>query len=185
MSDIKIPAAQVPDKWYLVAHSLRAASNVVWDHCIASTRLFVEQWILDGPQSQHEMNMYGVHLMLLGMAMENLAKAILVRNHPERVENETPWRGHHLGDLFQQAGIEGVTAQEVGILDVLENAIKWAGRYPVPKNHENRTDWFAELSIPEPEEGLRASNVPGLYEEYKKSCDALWRKAAQHYSLQA
>ena len=78
----------------------------------------------------------GVVSMLLGMALENLLKAIIISKcpiieHGNKLRN-WPKDGHDLISLAEKAGIP-LDHQYDQILQRLTTYIRWAGRYPVPK----------------------------------------------------
>ena len=77
-----------------------------------------------------------VYLMLVGMAFENLGKALLIQMKSPIAKNGTfMHKSHKLIDIFNDANIK-VSKEENFLLERLEQYIIWAGRYPIPKKYE-------------------------------------------------
>lgn len=78
--------------------------------------------------------------MMMGFALENLLKALLLRD-PEHLrkafskEGKLSWKGdgHDLIALSKEAGFEWGRKEEQ-YLELWQMCAKWAGRYPLPKN---------------------------------------------------
>ncbi|MBI5018115.1 MAG: hypothetical protein HZB55_21835 [Deltaproteobacteria bacterium] len=68
-----------------------------------------------------------VYLMLCGLALELLYKAIIVAKGL-RVDTN-----HKLVDFAAQAGLD-LSDKEQGLLEILSESVIWAGRYPVAKD---------------------------------------------------
>jgi hypothetical protein len=87
----------------------------------------------------------GPFMLLAGLAVENLLKAIWVKQHPgDDVLFESDSDGkrrlsrklthHRLGDLAQAVGFSP-TAEERGLFQRLQHHVEWAGKYPVGTDH--------------------------------------------------
>jgi hypothetical protein len=76
-----------------------------------------------------------VCFMVLGFALENLAKGIIVCRDPTLVSRAKlkSWHGggHNLVVLFDRAGIQ-VSTEERQTLERISRVAEWKGRYPVP-----------------------------------------------------
>jgi hypothetical protein len=78
--------------------------------------------------------------MMMGFALENLFKALLLKN-PEHLsrafskEGNLSWGkdGHNLIKLSEEAGYEWGT-KEIRYLELWQMCATWAGRYPLPTN---------------------------------------------------
>ena len=68
---------------------------------------------------------FPVYMMLCGMSLELIYKAIVVANN-----NEPNTRSHSLKELSKEAGLQ-VNNEQSGMLQILSEAIIWDGRYPV------------------------------------------------------
>jgi len=117
--------------WYNKASDLRGSAGALW----AS---------MDDPRSNEIVEQLGlgtgfsmkaatspVYLMLCGMSLELLYKAIVVAKGEKPNTNS-----HKLTDLASNAGVS-LTEQEVGLLEILSESIIWDGRYPVPKEQKH------------------------------------------------
>ena len=102
--------------------------------------------------------------MILGFALENLAKGIIVCRDPKRVGGAhlEDWRrkGHKLAELFDWAGIP-VTDAEREVLNRTARLIAWKGRYPVPMN-------FDEMTLQDPVIGYLAVTNIWPADEYRQ-----------------
>jgi hypothetical protein len=119
-----------PTAWQMTADSLLRAARqicqlVVSDHSQPQASV--------GTPVQP--NLVPVYMMFMGLAIENLAKAIFVaREHYFGQENSKPESlGHKLLDLFDRIQFE-VNEAEYFLVERLEIFVVWAGRYPVPKS---------------------------------------------------
>ena len=79
---------------------------------------------------------HGVHMMLLGFAIENLLKGYLIREVDfETVEREgrlpKPFKDHRLLELVELAKFPAGRSDE-NLLARLSQAAIWSGRYPIP-----------------------------------------------------
>jgi hypothetical protein len=92
---------------------------------------------------QRPLNLEGVYFMLIAYALENLFKALIIREHCDDIENEVLSTGGKLPgvakshDLISLAKAAHFTIN-VGDEDLLTrlhwNSV-WAGRYPVPVDY--------------------------------------------------
>ncbi len=74
----------------------------------------------------------GVALMLYGLAIENLAKAIVVATgSPLDKKGRIAFKTHKLVDLVRNTKIR-MTSKDEFLLNKLTEFVEWAGRYPVP-----------------------------------------------------
>lgn len=73
--------------------------------------------------------------MLAGLALENLAKGVVVGDEPSRVgvDRLRDWgaQGHDLVWLFEKAHVV-LTDAETELVLQLNSMVEWSGRYPVP-----------------------------------------------------
>ena len=77
-------------------------------------------------------------LLLLGLAVENAAKAVYVARDPSLLSMErldqfpnSSDKGHGIGSLV--AGLFALTEAESDLLSRLQEHVVWAGRYPIPR----------------------------------------------------
>ena len=75
-----------------------------------------------------------VALLLIGLAVENITKAMLIQKSP----GSSP-RGHNLLSLARDTGIKLAHSEEE-VLSLLTEFVTWAGRYPVPNKINDSFD---------------------------------------------
>jgi hypothetical protein len=68
--------------------------------------------------------------MLRGMAIENLIKAVILK------QGDEPKPIHKLLDLWESARLGVVSEMETELLERLTTAIEWWGRYPAPRTEQ-------------------------------------------------
>lgn len=122
--------ANSPKMWELSAVTLRFASEVL----LRQIRRDIKK--IFGPSSQRftRPSLHTVWLMLCGLTIENLAKAVLVSkgspiDESERIKKSL--KTHKLVNLVRGTGIRLSKGEEV-LLRRLSEFIEWTGRYPVP-----------------------------------------------------
>jgi hypothetical protein len=80
-------------------------------------------------------------MMLEGCAIEMLAKAVYVSQHPDSVEGGRwcdPPQGHDLPILLQLIRFPLGTSVETDLIARLAAFVAWAGRSPIPKAKRTR-----------------------------------------------
>ena len=95
-----------------------------------------------GDDAQAKHNLINQHMMLAGFAIENLCKGHLVPLlDPQEKEAIKAGRlpnklaNHHIADLARSTGIT-LSEREQDLLDRIEIAVIWRGRYPSPRSYE-------------------------------------------------
>ncbi len=125
-------AANSPEAWKACACSLLAAGTVLRERRARGNRSSA------GRPNQWEI--HPVELMLNGMAIECLLKALWVKRGHNLAKDgkykRVPRAGAH--DLVQLAGVLELTLStlEKDVLRRLSHFIEYGGRYPVPKDAE-------------------------------------------------
>jgi len=97
-----------------------------------------------------EHRLLDTYLMLMGFAMENILKAIIVSQDPNAYKNKALRQkklpadldGHGLLELAASINFE-LDAEEKSVLGRLEDHLVWAGRYPVPTKPSSYDHAFA------------------------------------------
>lgn len=121
--------------------------------------------------------LWRIYLLLAGLALENLAKSVIVGQHPELVTREGlsrdwPGTGHRLRELFRRAGIN-LSWEETRLVLGLQRYVEWGGRYPVPKQFRGgvpRTYYGVAFRWPD---AFSPQREPAVYE-------ALFDRVAKH-----
>ena len=119
----------------------------------------------------------GVFLMLCGLALEVLYKAVCVSK-----AKPVDQRHHRLVDHARGAGV-AISKKEEKLLEILTEYIYWSGKYPVPKepqsaarlrrlsrDHLFDSELIGSLKIHRPNGALNWA-----------SFEELWKNAAQEY----
>jgi hypothetical protein len=90
-----------------------------------------------GPRRIEQNGLFHSIMLLLGLSFENLIKGVFVASHPTLVTKDkldrSLWKsdgGHGLRDLA--TSVATLTADELSLLDRLQEHVVWAGRYPIP-----------------------------------------------------
>lgn len=140
---------RVPLNWALAAQPLARAAAFVHARSQESRRLHATLYGRDasgrptarpGPLTESERDLmpdapiWKVALMLIGMAIEDMAKGIIVGRNPAKIA-EGKMTGvptsHDLVDLVRSCRVP-LTDEEIVALRVLTEFVRWAGRYPIP-----------------------------------------------------
>ena len=121
--------------WYHKSCDLRASAGTLW--------FSMKNELLEKISSEldlgegHSRNTWSVYLMLCGLSLELIYKAILILK-----KIKVPPK-HILKNLANSAGIQS-DRQKEDLLSILTEAIIWDGKYPVPK--EDQHSRMTELS---------------------------------------
>jgi len=114
-----------PRTWELKAAELEYAAEVLWNQQLTDFPLQLSAKVAP-PAS------IGVALMLYGLAIENLAKAVIVASgSPLDNKGRISFKVHKLAELVRQARLR-MTMKDEFFLHRLTEFVEWAGRYPVP-----------------------------------------------------
>jgi hypothetical protein len=134
-------------EWRDNAQALKVAAEAVFERSIGEGERLVGQLAAKGmhdeegnlTQAHYEATMVApVALMLAGMALENLVKALFVQKQNSTVTAQLA-KGklprsftHSIKALAARAEIP-LSVDEASLLEKLEIYVVWLGRYPVPK----------------------------------------------------
>jgi len=124
-------ASDTPLSWHNSSTDLRSAAAAVWWAMSAGQRETIAAKCGLGEGFDLRVAGRPGYEMLCGMSLELLYKAIAVAKRKKILTH------HRLVELSEYVGIES-DAREKGLLGILTQAIKWSGRYPIPKE---RRDW--------------------------------------------
>ena len=112
-----------------------------------------------------DLELYETALFLLGLAIENLAKGILIGRNPERFQPKD--LTHTVGEYVRECAIN-ISERQEALLKELEAVILWRGRYPTPKKLR---DWSKRPGLYGP--GSRPGMIAGTD---KPSLDDIFEK---------
>ena len=123
--------------WLCKAHDLRQSATLLFQY---EEEVRVKIFIEKKPTRLPLFWTAGQARMLIGFSLENLLKAILLKNpdHLQKVfskEGKLSWGndGHNLVKLSSEAGISWSDTQH-RYLELWQMCSTWAGRYPIPTN---------------------------------------------------
>ncbi|PUA30412.1 MAG: hypothetical protein B0W54_07935 [Cellvibrio sp. 79] len=167
-----------PNHWYNRASDLHASAGALW-HSMGDGHANISRQLGLGDEFSLSVACYPVYLMLSGLALELIIKAVLVQRKIElkKIDNK-----HQLSELVRLLDIKP-TRQELQVLKLYQENIVWAGRYPTPRTHiDEKLKQYWSLSsevLTSPVEKfntieLRQFNGATDWEEFTK----LWRSYA-------
>ena len=161
-----------PDSWAINADNLRHAAEMLF-------RLHSASRAEDGePIHELDTELDGPATLLLGYAMENAIKGLLIKEkRMASVGAKTKphgWNAHSLVELINQTSVTLDKGDEL-VLGNLTAFIVWAGKYPVSKTPEANAKGFI---LPEQFDGTNSSpceNMPprALNPESRRKTDRL------------
>ena len=127
---------QAPLCWYNKSSDLRASAGALWISMRNDySDIFVKELGL-GTQFSMSIALWPVYMMLCGMALELLYKAISVAKG-NKVKTT-----HDLVKLADFAGVK-IDDKSKAVLTLLTEAIIWEGKYPVPKDNHKESFFTA------------------------------------------
>lgn len=131
--------------WFWSAHGLITAADLIYGQFLSGSeaaRKATDTLSSDSTaptldrlcDAISEVQLGPVSVMLLGFAIENTCKGILIERNPDLVEDATlkkELRSHDLPRLVTACGFVPETHQAKS-LSFLSEYVRWAGRYPIP-----------------------------------------------------
>lgn len=120
-----------PYLWMEKAKEVRRAAEVLWKCFLDEISKFTKGDTVPEP-------FFGQTVMMLyGLVVENLLKAVLVKKGVALTKSgQFALRSHNLQQLTCDAGLR-ISAAEAELLERLQLFVEWAGRYPIPLQEEN------------------------------------------------
>lgn len=125
--------------WVGTADTMRKSARVLWVLYQKERDRQLSLGTLANGQS-FDLDYEWVALMLMGMALENLLKAVLLVRDPSLVGKRkisNKLKTHDLLRLFAHVGIELKNASEIQYVETLTRFVEWQGRYPGPIDAKN------------------------------------------------
>lgn len=166
--------------WYNKATDLRGAAALVWAGITDKDPSRTARRLGLGAGYSFEVACWPVYVMLCGLALELLLKAALV------ARGFRPGKTHDLLLLWSEVGIRASDRQK-GVLAILSESVKWAGRYPVPNDAADFErlvslgDRYLEHRSPLGDSGLEVLRYNGSLDW--ESFGRLWTIAHGHAAL--
>lgn len=127
-------AQRDPRAWLYEADRLKRAADLVGSRFQgeANEWLKAAQLDLDAEGSDLAFQLGPTALMLIGYAIEVLAKGLIVATDPSDETVQRISRSHISVALLEDAGVEFGSGDEFLVDQTLYHAVRWFGRYPVP-----------------------------------------------------
>ena len=123
----------------------------------------------------------GVATLLYGLAMENILKAVLLKERIAKVETDgrVCWNvdgatRHDLVSMCKSSGFVSLDAQQEKLMERMSAFVYWAGKYPTPLALRNKKDYQGLLLSNQPSAGSEMTPVEFGFED-KDSFEALYR----------
>jgi len=152
--------AEWPLSWYSMALVLIRAAELIWKQVEQDKALLMAG---KRPATLREgtlvpkLPVHEPFMLLAGLALENLAKAIISKEHDmldAKGRLKKQWKTHGLLKLIEKAGVN-LEKKELRLAQDLEQFIEWSGRYPCP------LDYMGLLPRTTPEGGVNSPH-PGV-----------------------
>jgi len=142
----------LPIAWKRKASKLKYAADRLFDLYYESRSRFLERFSQEAEEgtgpiaSWHtateaelskevaDISLITEYCLLMGYALENLIKGILMAEHPEFFKLDAKVkdiRSHNLVSLCKRCSLD-ITVDETELLKKLTDHIEWVGKYPVP-----------------------------------------------------
>lgn len=124
-----------PVFWFLKARRLKRASDLTWSEYESAAAEFKRnpddffRKEREDPILGLDLELFEPALFLLALAIENLAKGLLVTSNPDYFNQEAPTHG--VVAYVDQCGV-AISEKQRALLGEVEAIIKWKGRYPTP-----------------------------------------------------
>jgi hypothetical protein len=131
-ADKFIRRANSLDQWHASARSLKACADLIFGSNLAAMRAAMTGDF--GKDVRTHLFTGHVFFLLAGLAIENLAKGLLVqRGGVKTISTKLAGdlKTHGIRSLLKRLKIS-LSPEEEKLVNRLEHAIIWAGRYPVP-----------------------------------------------------
>lgn len=124
--------------WYNKSADFHASAGALWLSMDDSKFTYYIEELNLGEGFRMSVAVFPVFMMLCGMSLELIYKAIRV------AKEEKVGTHHRLIDLAQSAGVKIDKNAEAQLKDLTEYVI-WEGKYPVPKDNQKKS-FFRESS---------------------------------------
>ena len=154
--------------WWLQARRLKRGADLNWEVYEREIAYFKANPIgydkrkAEDGQSNVDIELSKVYFFLLGLAVENIAKGILIGRDPKYFSHNKTMT-HEIHDYVAECKID-LDEKKRKLLEELSIIVKWRGRYPTPKK---RKDW-ALRNGPEGKNTMPGSISPNDKQDLEK-----------------
>jgi hypothetical protein len=131
------------EAWFHTANKLIAAMKLLEPHIESYWESANARFLGQDSEPEPEHSLTDVYMMLAGFAIENLCKAYLVdrlspddRNAVGAGTLPKSLRNHNTLELIELSGMT-LSKTEKFVIDQIDQAIWWRGRYPSSTSHED------------------------------------------------
>lgn len=129
--------ARDPAEWWRVGEGLLESASLLWPHVRAGLLASMRGEASDGDRHS------GAFYLLVGLAVENCAKALVVQRSGPAIAPDDVLRvaggKHDLVHWWRQTDVPLGLGTEA-LLARLSRSIQWQGRYPLPKRASDLPD---------------------------------------------
>ena len=125
--------ASSPGSWLFIAEELERATEILWRQTIDDSEFIQAAKVGD----EIPPTAGAAAMLLAGLTVENLLKGICVADEPALNEDgEFRLKTHKLLDLAERSHVS-LQPDTRRLVERLEAAVEWAGRYPVSLKYED------------------------------------------------
>jgi hypothetical protein len=124
----------MPDSWFNYAAELEESAEILWEQHENGLRVELTE-TFEGDQIKKISSISRSYILLAGFAIENLLKGLLIVQDPSHINTgqlSNDLKSHRLLDLASKLEDLSLDDEEYHICKVLQDAIPYWGRYPIP-----------------------------------------------------
>ena len=122
-----------PEQWFDYANELKEAAQTLWK---SDSNTYIGY--LKGNDFYQKKLFSRTYFFLLGIAIENLLKGILISENPNHIKDGkiSPEisSGHNLKKLSEKINSLDFNTDEIRLFEILSEVIPYWGKYPIPKD---------------------------------------------------
>ena len=134
-------AQRDPRAWLYEADRLKRAADLVGSRFQAEANEWAKLALSEGNEEDGRdfaFQLAPTALMLIGYAIEVLAKGLIVAADQSDETVDRISRSHIDAALLQKAGVELLSGESFLVDQTLYHAVRWFGRYPVPRPRDGQ-----------------------------------------------
>lgn len=132
-----------PVNWFYIGQLLKHSADVIFGEFEKGWQAFLAA--KNEPQTFEQLKQWRVYMFLSGLALENILKGICVARDKKIIQDGKFKKGvhllnnlvNHINDLSLPSDQISLTQEEGLLLEELTRVIRWAGRYPIPKQYQD------------------------------------------------
>lgn len=170
-----------PGEWLSFAEELMDSAEILWKQNDGAIRSEIIHNKIEFLESRKVSGISRPYFLLVGFAIENLLKGLIVCNDPTTITSGKIKRikTHKITNLIKQISEINLSEEELEICKIIEEAIPYWGRYPIPLEATNNTpDIGITPEIREVIKGMYSRLASTLYHKIKDG----WESGTGEYS---